>query len=103
MSPTPRTPGIRRSGGNQTYVVCQTCRNENQDPGGDLRSWACGVCGHQTLVRVPKKTVAQPNGNAFGFGAVGVAIGAALGGPAGAVLGGIIGAVTGSVTGGRKK
>ena len=72
-------------------LVCRNCGSINTDPGGDPRSYRCGVCGFPTLQRI-----LTPQQKAFAGAAAGAALGALLGGGApGALVGALIGIVAG--------
>ena len=72
-------------------LICRNCGSINQDPGGDPKSYRCGVCGVSSLERI-----LTPQQKAFAGGAAGAAIGAMLGfGAPGALIGALIGIATG--------
>jgi hypothetical protein len=73
-------------------LVCKNCGAINNDPGGDPRTYLCGVCGRPTLGRVQTE---QEKKNTLAALIAGGAIGA-LGGPAGILIGALIGAIVGS-------
>src|SRR5205823_3806063 len=78
----------------RTWLVCTTCGSTNQDIGGDPTAYLCGVCGHQTLVRVehPRPVTRDRTGETVAGGALGAGLGAAFFGPVGALVGLLLGA-----------
>ena len=70
-------------------LVCQNCKKEYHDPGGDLSKYWCSNCtARGPLVRI------NPNqgeaGKVVGAG-LGAAVGAGIAGPVGAVVGALVG------------
>ena len=73
-------------------LICTNCRSVINDPGGDLRLYRCGVCGHASLVRVSNQA---SNNSAMTGAVVGGTLGGVAAGPIGALLGLFIGGVVG--------
>jgi hypothetical protein len=73
-------------------LICKNCGSINQDPGGDPKTYLCGVCGQPQLERVQTE---QEKKNTLAAAIAGGAIGA-LGGPVGIAIGAIVGALIGS-------
>lgn len=86
-------------------MVCQNCRAVNQDPGGDLYGYLCGVCGHRALARVAYRPTSRAEaGGAAGGAVFGALLGAILAPGFGWILGAAIGGLVGaSETRGRQE
>lgn len=89
----------------RVVVVCQNCGAVNQDPGGNISRYWCGVCGQQALKRmaqrnVPPSEAAGAAGGAVLGGLLGLLLAPGIGWLVGAALGGLVGA---SETRGREQ
>lgn len=74
-------------------LICENCGSINKDPGGDPKTYLCGVCGQPRLQRVQTQ---QEKTNTLVAAIAGGALGGMAGGPVGIAVGAILGAIIGS-------